>query len=353
MISFILGTAVFFILMYLALIFESTALALLGFSVAAIVVLSFFYIHAVRRALAVRISIPISIAEKNRPFNMTLRFRNDFPFSVGRVKILLEYGEAQSDKRQRIWIVLENIPNGETIKKSRLSILAAGSYEFTVRRIRVYDMSGLFRLDKKIKGNTHALVLPDIASVPVVLGHSVRHFFGEAVVYDELQSGRDPGETFDVREFRDGDKLQRVHWKLSARMNELMVKEHSFPKACPIVMLLPAGAAGENGVLDWAAGISFSLMDAKCPHYVAWNSASRGDILRVRVDDEESFYLFMTAFMQDNAVKSDTDMLERYKEKYKGEQFIHLIKPVGFHEIYVDDELLTVTKPENTELMLK
>ena len=77
MISFILGTAVFFILMYLALIFESTALALLGFSVAAIVVLSFFYIHAVRRALAVRISITISIAEKNRPFNMTLRFRND------------------------------------------------------------------------------------------------------------------------------------------------------------------------------------------------------------------------------------------------------------------------------------
>ena len=39
--------------------------------------------------------------------------------------------------------------------------------------------------------------------------------------------GYDPSELFDVREFQNGDRLQSVHWKLSARTDELMVKELS------------------------------------------------------------------------------------------------------------------------------
>ena len=353
MISFFIGTAVFFVLLYLALIFESTALALLGFSVATILVLSFFYVLMIRKYIACRPVIPISVAEKGRPFSLVFRIKNYFPFMIGKVKLLVEYGEVQSKKKQRMWVELSNIPSGDSKKSHRLAIYSAGSYEFTIRRIRCFDMSGFFRLDKKIKGSASTLVLPEIKAVPVVLGQSVRNFYGEAVIFDELKAGSDPGETFDVRDFRDGDKLQSVHWKLSARMDSLMVKEHSFPKACPIVIFLKAGPAGENGVLDWAAGISFSLMDAKCPHYVVWNSAGRKDLLRVRVDDEESFYVFMTAFMRDNDMKQNGDMLGRYKEKYKGEQFIHLIRPESPNEVWVDEELIKADDLSKAELMLK
>lgn len=38
--------------------------------------------------------------------------------------------------------------------------------------------------------------------------------------------------------------------------------------------------------------LSFSLMDQKCSHYVAWYDISINDIVRARVDDEEGFYIF-------------------------------------------------------------
>lgn len=65
-----------------------------------------------------------------------------------------------------------------------------------------------------------------------------RNFFGEADVYDDFHPGDDPSEIFGVREFRAGDKMQSIHWKLSAKSDDLLVRENSQPKACPLVFLL-------------------------------------------------------------------------------------------------------------------
>ena len=65
-----------------------------------------------------------------------------------------------------------------------------------------------------------------------------RNFFGEAEIYDDFHPGDDPSEIFGVREFRAGDKMQSIHWKLSAKSDDLLVRENSQPKACPLVFLL-------------------------------------------------------------------------------------------------------------------
>lgn len=49
--------------------------------------------------------------------------------------------------------------------------------------------------------------------------------------------------------------------------------------------------------------LSFSLMDQKCSHYVAWYDISINDIVRARVDDEEGFYIFLNSFLK---IKPDT-----------------------------------------------
>ena len=44
--------------------------------------------------------------------------------------------------------------------------------------------------------------------------------------------------------------------------------------------------------------LSFSLMDQKCSHYVAWYDTAINDIVRARVDDEEGFYIFLNSFLK-------------------------------------------------------
>lgn len=117
------------------------------------------------------------------------------------------------------------------------SVNLCGNYEFELVRIKLYDFSRLFYVTKRVKKYANVEVMPQIDEIPVRITDRVRNFFGDSDIYDDLRPGYDPSELFDVREFQNGDRLQSVHWKLSARTDELMVKENSLPKACAVAIV--------------------------------------------------------------------------------------------------------------------
>ena len=323
MLGFVLLIPVTAVILYLALIFESTAFALLGLTAVLFAVLSFVYLLIMRKRIRIKLEIPVKVAEKGQSFGLRIDVVNRSWIPLGKLVMHIDYGENCSEEREEIILKMQDVPRGKNTEIRRLSVKYSGNYEFSTYKVKLYDYFGIFHMKVKKKSITHALILPELNEVPVTLGEGVKNFYGEALVYDELNVGQDPSETFDVREFRDGDKLQRVHWKLSARMDDLIVKETAQPKACPVVLFMPEGVKGENGALDYMASLSFTLMDMKCPHYVVWNSASRSDLVRVRVDDEESFYFALTVYMQDNSEEYAGVRKDRYKEKYKGEFYLH------------------------------
>lgn len=100
------------------------------------------------------------------------------------------------------------------------------------------------------------------------------------------------------------------------------------PKACPVALFLDyknvrrRRAENVNAYLVILAAISFSLMDAGCPHYAVWYSSRREDIVRVRVDDEESLFLFLSSYLEETFQKQTRDLVSAYQEKYKGEHYL-------------------------------
>lgn len=353
MLSFLLVIPIVGVILYLALIFESIGFALLGFSAATFAVLSFISLLFMRKQAEVTLSIPMKVVDREQTFALTAEVENRAFLPVGKLWIKLAYGENQKIAREKIILKMRDLPRGKSSETKRLSIRNSGYYEFAVSRIRVYDVFGIFYLSHKGKSVARVMVLPKIEEVPVRIGEGVKHFYGETVDYDESRPGQDPSEVFGVREFHDGDKLQRIHWKLSARTDELMVKEDSLPKSCAIVLFFPEGAVSESKNLSYLASLSFTLMDTKVAHYVSWLSQSTGDVTRVRVDDEESFYLALTTYLQDGSAKSVEDRVERYREKYKGQAFLHAVSADAGGSVIVDGEL--VIRPENfrDELFLK
>ena len=353
MLRFVLVLPIALVLLYLALIFESIGFALLGFSAVVFAVLSFVFLLYLRGKVKMRLVIPAKVADRAQGFTMRLEVLNKAFLPLGKIKVFVRYGERTIDKKEKMTICPEDVPRGESVELRRLSISEAGYYEFQIKKFRVYDPVGLFYLTKRGKSIAHAMILPELCEVPVRIGGGVKLFYGESMEYDDDQPGMDPSEIFDVREFRDGDKLQRIHWKLSARMDDLMVKEDSMPKACAIVLFFPEGCIYENGGLDYLASLSYTLMDAKCAHYVAWQSQSRSDVVRMRVQDEESFYEAITTYMQDVSVKLVDGGLERYDEKYKGERYLHSVLVDGEGTLWLDGEDLGKAKAFREELFLR
>lgn len=335
---------------YIALIYESAALASFAIMETLFAALSFGYLSYRIRHIRAVLRIPIALADQGTPVTVYAEVENNARISCPRLKLLVS-AAGDGEKPKRRWLRLADALPGTTRHGFPVILKEPGCYEFTAKKLRVYDLTGILYRDVCVTSFGRALVLPKIREIPVRLGEGVRSFFGDADVFDELRPGYDPAEPFAIREFRNGDKVQSVHWKLSAKTDQLVVRERSLPRGCPVVLFLDK-QEGASGFFTWAASVSFSLMDAGCPHFAVWMSRGRHDVIRARVDDEESFYLFFTTWIQDGEAGHATELVGRYREKYRGQQYLHSLYLTGVPELFLDGEKLAPLNFDRIELVL-
>lgn len=303
---------------YFGVLYGSKSLLLLAIALTALVVLAYLQILFFMLTTKVSAVIPIPLTECNRPVSVEMIAKSKFRFRPNKIKYRFVIRNYFTSKKHKVWAEDDR----HVFRASE-----PGKYEIMISRVKIYDWTGCFCLPKRVRSAAAINIMPEVETVPVIVGMAVKNFFGDADVYDDFRPGYDPAEVFDVRDFRDGDKLQSVHWKLSAKSGELVVKENSLPKACAVTLLLNPKEAKSDmiGMLSYVTALSYSIMDKDCPHYVAWVSETRKQIVRARVDSEESFYMFMNYLLAEGIARGVDAKLE-YNEKYRAERILRIIE---------------------------
>ena len=92
-----------------------------------------------------------------------------------------------------------------------------------------------FRTGRNIR--TEVAVVPSGYEISGTINYTDR-VNEESENFSEYRPGDDPSEVFDLREYVPGDKLNRIHWKLSSKKDEFIVKEFSLPIDVPCVVFL-------------------------------------------------------------------------------------------------------------------
>ena len=88
-------------------------------------------------------------------------------------------------------------------------------------------------------------------------------------------------------------------------------------------------------------------MDTGCPHYVAWYEEQIQDVMRIRVDTEEGFYLFLSCYLKEQGKKSPEDIKLLYDEKYKSERYLHSLRVTEKLIVCKDEEKIFGLRAEN------
>ncbi len=331
MLSYLKGLIVVVVFFYAAVVHGSGALAMLGGVALAYMVLATVMMLICRLGMKAGLQVPITLTQQGKALRVSMEAVRRGKSYNGRVDFVIRMENTSLKQKKTL---RQKIKAG-AVGDFKVTPKDAGNYEISLKKLRIYDLTGLLYVTKKCKETVTFLALPNYYPVEVRLTENVRNFVGEAAVYDTLRSGDDASEVFKLREFQDGDKLKNVHWKLSAKMDELIVRENGFPKACSTVFVLEGDGekGGKRGrkknvsdvFFQLAASLSFSVMDKECPHYMAWYSRYYRDVKRIRVDDEESFYEFLLYLLQDFDRENSVNCLEQYKEKYSSEMLLHYI----------------------------
>ncbi len=260
-----------------------------------------------RRKTRVVVRTAYPTVEQGSGVELRLRICNDsamLPISKGFV--FLEYANALSGERNKKKIPFQVKAEGEELLTVTWKAEHCGRMAVRIKGVRVYDYLGVFYAKVRISGKRkkakewmgEILVMPEYLDLLVDPAVGWMGTDGDGNLYSKHKRGEDPSEIFAIREYKDGDKLHRIHWNLSYKKNQYMVKEYSLPLVCAVTVMLDFAMPKKEGrrlaymdaILKLAFSLSYSFVEADLLHYVVWYDGGAREPVRRMITLEEEVH---------------------------------------------------------------
>ena len=171
-----------------------------------------------------------------------------------------------------------------------MSLAVSGRYEIAAADVRVYDAFHMFYIKKEDKELGKCICVAAVLPYAYKYHEKTRDFVTDSDVYHADIRGDDSSEVYQVREYRPGDSVRNIHWKLTARQDEIMVRDMNKTLSCPVIICVNLNGKdcknyghAMSAALESMVSLSFSLIDIRVPHFIAWYDPEKMSITRYRI----------------------------------------------------------------------
>lgn len=262
-----------------------------------------------------RAVITLSVENHSRLFPVTkgiasVRYENPFSGDKGKMKIRFSVDSGKKRDR-RVPVVMYN----------------CGNVAITVEKVRIYDYLSIFAWTIGKHFETHnVLVLPPMKEIYLGKDRWYNETSEDSDRFSLYKKGDDPSEIFNIRNYADGDKIQRIHWKLSSKTGELMVKEGSLPLTKEIHIFIDLCAKGEreernhivNLLIQGVYSIAMFMIERGIPQAYIWYDKKNGVIQEYSVEQEEQLYWMFQELFKSSITTKENELIEAYVDWGKG-----------------------------------
>lgn len=284
-----------------------------------------------KKCVDIQVNSDTLVGTKQDPYAVALLLRNRGFLPIPKIKVVVEYRNRFMDHTRRELLLTAL----EARSELELSLSAQSSYsgisEYQIKRLEVYDYLSMWKFRKKSSAFAMVTILPELTIIERSLVQDNPNVLVESEVFSGSKSGDDPSELYGIREYEHGDKMNRIHWKLSLKQDELMVKEFGLPINCAVAIMVDfKGLTGSkdiatvDGMLDAVLSLSVSMILQKQIHYVIWYDDRVDDCQRVRVEQEEDIYEAISRIFHCNLYGMEHSLINYHDAHYGKEQYTNL-----------------------------
>lgn len=322
-------------------------------------IMAIVYVRIVSRFIQVTLDKGLYSAEKNSEIPILIQVKNKSKWLSVRcgfkIKVVNNFtGEVKKE------IINHTVTRGvkETFSESFLSS-DCGEISVYLVEYYVYDWIGCLYLKKKTNDVKKIEILPETHLLMTEIQRTTREFIADSEVYSDSEKGDDLSEIYQVREYVEGDPIHDIHWKLSAKTDNLLIKEHGKPLGC--VVLIWIDSFRNNTVkplrgrkhgrknlpvnaIEMAASVSLSLIEQKCVHMVAWYEKKNDRIIRKRVENEENIYELLNRllYLESYHDRKRADM--QFDERFDRNDFSSMVEIKSDGRLIVNGNEIEVKK---------
>ena len=181
-----------------------------------------WYVRTLRRDVAVTLQLPTRPVQPGEEFSVLVQLRNAGRRPVPELRVVLQAADAESGTVIELPCGAMLAPHQRADLRVTLRAAQSGLWRFCVQKAAVRDPLGLFAAPCAVPPQSQALcVLPPAEGEDNGAGSNPQN-----KTEVETTAGHDMADgVYDLRPYRMGDSLKQIHWKLTARVGELTVRE--------------------------------------------------------------------------------------------------------------------------------
>lgn len=208
--------------------------------------------------------------QKNVALSIQLKVYTKFFSPTCRVKVKLAIrNELLQQEETRLFFMTAS--NSAQTAEQIVSSEYCGMLSLSIKELRIYDATGFFSFSKKTESKCYIAVLPSLYPLMTINSGILQDVQNNAPSH--TIKGTDPSEILDIREYRDGDRLSRIHWKLSNKYDQLIVKDLGDIISNDVLVLFDLNGSNNeelSGLIDAVYSISNFLLDNRITYDVEW-----------------------------------------------------------------------------------
>ena len=235
--------------------------------------LLFLVSWVLKRGVTVSMDTVDNVVDSRERAKMMILFQNRSPLPLSDAVLRVSVSNCLDDEYEEYEINLRGAAHGRMRIPFTFSSTYCGVIKVSLESLVIYDYLRLFARKKKIRGMGSCVVMPRLHEMQITVTEACRNFDSDSEEFDKNNPGDDPSEIFRVREYRQGDKLSRVHWKLTARLDTMMIKEMSRPVSNSVGIYLDLRFQDidqAQAVFELCYSLSMALLAQECPHRIYW-----------------------------------------------------------------------------------
>ena len=334
--------------LYLAGVYQLESLMIFFMAQIGLLLILWLYTWYIASRVEVSLALENDTVEKGETARGSVLVKNRSWLPLLRFQVRISYGNC---RQQEIFAQsLEGNVSGRKEKKAGFYVASdyCGVLQIRTEQIRVWDYLALFSRKRCCGEKVNLLVMPRADMVIADLRSVIPQGNTPGDYSQPDRPGDQPPEIFQIRSYQPGDNMRDIHWKLSARMDQLMSRRYAAEKKKLVDFFLDLSSDAKEDIyrLDafWelASAVSRELVRWEMIHRVWWRAADTGNMVSQvveRPDEMRSMIknlLITTGSVNPKNVSKDLKE-ELYRIWRPGENLLRLNLNL---ELYRNEELV-------------
>lgn len=235
--------------------------------------------RAAARRVRISVRLPVNV-RKGQEGRAELVVENPTGIPLCRLRCAVIFRNQLNGEQRLCWSTCGVLPGRTRTVALSFGSSYCGRIRAQVRTARLYDCFGLFGAAVQTDAHGACVVQPELFPQNLVMQPAAART-EDAEDYSNERPGYDLSETFQIREYVPGDSQRQIHWKLSQKLDKLIVRDPSLPivrtaavfwertEEAPTVRKTDAQA-------EALTSICHSLLEQSVQFTVCWNEPENG-----------------------------------------------------------------------------